>query len=168
MLAPRKIFLSLCALFSGPIIILLTLPFFSWSTKHGLITMVLVSGTTVYGVWRKPKEEDPPDRLWAFVRQCWIGEQQLWKIFWVVGVLVTAVLHGASYAGTGYGAPLAWWIALYTLVIPTQVWWMVSVWQCAKNTNKKIWEVLSKIYVVISFAQTIYNFSMIVAIPFGI
>ena len=168
MTAVRKILLTVGALFAGPIFIMITNPFLSWSVTGGLMMMALTSGAVVYGVWRKPKKEDTPDRLWGFVRQCWVGDQQLWKIFWIVGVGVTAVIQGISYAGTEYNAPMIWWIVVLILVVPIEVWWLVSVWRCAKNTNKKIWEVLSKIIVVITGANSVYRIFLVVAYPFGI
>ena len=54
------------------------------------------------------------------------------------------------------------------LIFPIEVWWVVSVWRCAKNTNKKIWEVLSKIVVVIVGAAFVYRVFLVLAYPFGI
>ena len=166
--AVKKTLLTVGALFAGPVGVLITNPFYSWSLTGGLMTMAMMSGTAVYGVWRKPKKEDTPDRLWDFVRQCWVGDQELWKIFWIVGVGLTAVTWGTSYAGTEYNAPFIWWILVLILIVPIEVWWLVSVWRCAKNTSKKIWGILSKIIVVITGGRFAYRVFMVVAYPFGI
>lgn len=176
MMIARKMLLTIGALFVGPVMVVLIEQFHSWSLSGGLFTMVLVSGTAVHSVWRTPKKEkeeipnrsETTNRSWEFVRQCWIGEQQLWKIFWIVGLGVSVVLSGVSYLSTEYNAPIIWWVTLVVLAAPVQVWWVVSVWRCAKNTGKKIWTVLSRSFAVISGVYVFYAYFLLVAYSLGI
>lgn len=165
----NKSLLSFGALFIGPILVILTNPFFSWGVTAGLFTMAITSGMAIYDIWRKPKKDEPPSPLWRFVRRCWRGEERLWRVFWIIGVGASAVFQGLSYAGTKFNAPMIWWIVVVlVLAVPVEVWWTVSVWRCAANTNKKIWSVLSRTFAIIQGAYSAYNLFMLMAYPIGI
>jgi hypothetical protein len=160
-----KILLSFGALLLGPAFIVLSNPFHRWSVSGGLMTMTAVSGMAVYGIWRKQQRSD---RIWLFIFRCWHGEERLWKIFWLVGAGTTAANWAMSYAGTQYKVPIIWWIILLVLGVLVEVWWIVSVWRCSKNANKKIWSLLSKSVIVISGLYYAYLIFLVVAYPFGI
>jgi hypothetical protein len=159
-----KIIFSIGALILGPATIVLLDPFIHWKVTAGLMTMAIISGNAVYGVWRKPQVGD---RSWLFIAQCWRGEERLWKIFWVVGVGIAVIGKAALYFGSNK-APMIWWILIFALAVPVKVWWIVSVWRCSKNTDKKTWTWLSRSVVTIDAVNSIYQAFIVGEILFGI
>ena len=86
----------------------------------------------------------------------WRGEQPLWKVFWVWGLGLTLFIWLSSYLATVKGFALMWWVAVFIITLPVNVWWLVSVWRCSNNT-KLIWQILARFMVVISAINTIGN-----------
>jgi len=85
----------------------------------------------------------------------WRGEEQLWKAFWVVGFAITAVLWVTSHFAAEKNLPIIWWQVFYVVALVVQIWWMVSVWRCAKNSSKHFWFILGRTAVVLSGLNTI-------------
>ena len=162
-----KFLYSIVGLLVGPMFIIVTNPFLNWTATGGLITLALLSGTSVYYIWRKPKEGENLDRVWAFVRRCWNGDLELWKM-WCVSVSITVVIKFISYLGTQYSAPIIWWASMLVLLTPVEVWWIVSLWRCAKNAKKKLWTISTRFCVVICGGYYAYRLFWVVAYPFGI
>lgn len=164
----RKSLLTIVALLTGPVVIVLTMPFRDWSAGGGIGLMVILSATVVYTVWRKPKDGEKPDKLWAFVRRCWTGDLKLWQMFWFVSVGLSLAIMALSHAGTAFHAPIIWWLIVLALMIPIEVWWVVSLWRCAPNTKWKVWTVAARILVVASAAYCAYTYVLVIVYPLGI
>jgi hypothetical protein len=80
--------------------------------------------------------------------RAWRGEEPLYKVFWVYGVVVSfimAIFFGAAlYAKrAGLQEALLVLFAVYT------IWILVSVWRCAKNTQEAYWGLLARQLTVI-------------------
>lgn len=129
---------------------------------------VVLSGAAIYQIWRKPKEGHIPYFDWSFIRRCWNGDLKLWKMFWVVTVGITVAIRLITYAATEFNAPLIWWLLVVALGVPLQVWWIVSLWRCAKNTEKRLWTAAARIVVVIQSGYYAYLLFGVLATPFGI
>ncbi|MFZ4541736.1 MAG: hypothetical protein ACOYNL_08005 [Rickettsiales bacterium] len=86
--------------------------------------------------------------------RAWHGEEKLWKVFWIYGVLIGTVLSVVV-------AILLVPVLLASLVMPVfqlvplavtlpyWVWNMVSCWRCAWNAKLKIWGYIVRILVVL-------------------
>ncbi len=164
----KRSLLTIVALLTGPMAIVLTMPFYDWSARGGIVLMIILSVTLVYTVWRKPKDGEVPDRLWMFVRRCWTGELQLWQMFWIVSIGLSLIIMALSYAGTAFHAPIIWWILVLALMIPVEVWWVVSLWRCAPNSKWMVWTIAARVLVVIAAAYSFYTYFLVIAYPFGI
>lgn len=66
----------------------------------------------------------------------WRGEGELWKVFWLYGVLASAVLAAAYAAALSAGNVVAEQILLPVLLVYT-AWIVVSVWRCAPNAAQE-------------------------------
>ena len=86
--------------------------------------------------------------------RAWRGEEPLWKVFWVYGVVTSGVLI-AFYAIAFYVDRIALRQALLLCFAPYTAWILVSVWRCANNTNEKLWSLLARLLTVAWACNTI-------------
>ena len=86
--------------------------------------------------------------------RAWQGEEPLWKVFWVYGVVASGVLI-AFYAIAFYVDRIALRQALLLCFAPYTAWILVSVWRCANNTNEKLWSLLARLLTVAWACNTI-------------
>ena len=93
----------------------------------------------------------------TFLNSFWRGKQPLWKVFWLIGGGLSGVGSLFTYFANAKGFPLITWIIMGIIFVQVQIWWMVSVWRCCKNTNKKIWAILAKIVVLASGINMLVN-----------
>ena len=91
----------------------------------------------------------------------WRGTQPLWKAFWLVGGGLTIFIRISTYLAAVKDLPLVWWVTMAIIGVPVQIWWMVSVWRCCKNANKKIWAILARVVVLASGISMVRNYVLI-------
>ena len=70
----------------------------------------------------------------SLVEYYWRGNGQLWKIFWIYGVVVSVCLAAliATAAFQKWVGPLGLIAMLVGLVVYT-IWVVISIWRCADN-----------------------------------
>ncbi|MEP0764683.1 MAG: hypothetical protein HRF48_18295 [Chloroflexota bacterium] len=83
--------------------------------------------------------------LAEIVLRYWQGRGPLWKVFWVYGVLTSAVVTAlfmllVRLEGDGFGLHQL----LMLLFVPYTVWILVSVWRCAFNTENAYYGYLAR------------------------
>lgn len=85
----------------------------------------------------------------GFIGRAWRGEEKLWKVFWLYGVVGGIVLQTliTVLAGVG-GMFLA--IPGLILMLAFAVWNIVSVWRCAWNAKAKVWGYIVRVLCVLS------------------
>ncbi len=72
----------------------------------------------------------------GFVSHYWRGEGRLWVVFWIYGVLASALLTAIVLAATLNNWITAVWVLVALLLgVAYTVWVLVSVWRCAPNIN---------------------------------
>ncbi len=76
----------------------------------------------------------------------WRGKKELWKAFWIFGLLAFLIKLPGVYA-IELDFPSAWWLSYVLIVVFSQVWWIVCVWRCASNAVRKLWAVLARVVV---------------------
>ena len=86
--------------------------------------------------------------------RAWRGEQPLWKVFWIYGVVTSSVLITlyviAFYADrAALRQVLLLCFALYT------AWILISVWRCANNTEERVWGLFARFLTVAWACNTI-------------
>jgi len=86
--------------------------------------------------------------------RAWRGAEPLWKVFWIYGVTVSAVL-AAAYAGALYGHEPELEQILLVAFAPYTLWILVSVWRCAENTRQRHWGVLARFLTIAWAANTL-------------
>lgn len=96
------------------------------------------------------------DPLANIIQRQWKGEEPLWKAFWVYGMMVGTFLDTILLLGMGstleeeftneedfeliflavdfYAVSLS-----FVFFLTYAVWNFVSVWRCARNTEKPVW-----------------------------
>ena len=85
------------------------------------------------------------------IKKCWRGEEKLWKVFWLYGVLLKIVVR-LALAGVAAISPVIagiLGIAVLLLAIPYIVWSLVSTWRCAFNVRQEFWGYMARIYVCV-------------------
>lgn len=78
----------------------------------------------------------------SFLLRAWRGEEKLWKVFWLWGLLVPIALSFPlgwvehSLLATPFHRP---YLAVYWGLSAAYFWWgLVATWRCARNTDSKI------------------------------
>ncbi len=85
----------------------------------------------------------------GFFLRAWRGEEPLWRVFWVYGVVVGIVItivdsvlssfiHGIAYA------PFFIFMLAYT------VWNIVATWRCAFNAKRRLWGYIARVIMATS------------------
>lgn len=73
-----------------------------------------------------------------FLQQYWRGRGELWKIYWLYGVLGSTALSAIIFLLFEAGAVGSLWFQLVLLFAAAYtVWIVVSVWRCAFNVEDK-------------------------------
>jgi len=75
--------------------------------------------------------------------RAWRGEEPLWKVFWVYGV-VTSVTIVTIYIVAFYDGRVALRQVLLPCFATYTAWILISVWRCADNTDEKLWSMLAR------------------------
>ena len=86
--------------------------------------------------------------------RAWRGEEPLWKVFWVYGVVISVVVI-ALYVVAFYDGHRALRQALLLCFAAYTAWILVSVWRCASNTEEKLWGTLARFLTVAWAGNTI-------------
>ena len=100
----------------------------------------------------------------------WNGEERLWKVYWIYGILLGVILFGVignalvvwlSFSIDHY-FPLSFSIdrvlplVIYNAwTIAYMVWNNVSIWRCSDNVNWKGWVTIARILVVLGIISTL-------------
>lgn len=89
-----------------------------------------------------------------FVRY-WLGHGPLWRVYWLYGVLVSAVLAAVYWAALTAGDVLAQQALIPILFVYT-LWIVVSVWRCAPNVKRELYTHLARGLTVVWALNTIF------------
>jgi hypothetical protein len=76
----------------------------------------------------------------VFIVDAWKGRDRLWRVFWLYGVLTSALITGVflwliSSDTAGFGLRQL----LLAAFVPYTAWILVSVWRCAFNARNEVW-----------------------------
>lgn len=93
-------------------------------------------------------------RFFAAELRAWRGQQPLWKVFWVYGVVTSGVLI-TFYVIAFYVDRIALRQALLIFFAPYTAWILVSVWRCANNTRERFWSLFARLLAVAWACNTI-------------
>jgi hypothetical protein len=93
-------------------------------------------------------------KFFAAELRAWRGEQPLWKVFWVYGVVASGVLI-TFYVIAFYADRIALRQVLLLCFAPYTAWILVSVWRCANNTQERIWSLFARLLTVAWACNTI-------------
>lgn len=86
--------------------------------------------------------------------RAWLGEQPLWKAFWVYGVAASGALI-ALYGAGFYVDRIVLRQELLLTLVPYTVWILVSVWRCANDTENEFWGLMARLLTVARACNTI-------------
>ncbi len=86
--------------------------------------------------------------------RAWHGEEPLWKMFWVYGVITSATIVVLYVVAFDDGHMALRQILLPCFAVYT-TWILVSMWRCANNTKEKLWGTLARFLTVVWAGNTI-------------
>lgn len=91
-------------------------------------------------------------------KRAWRGKVRLWKIFWLVAVVVPIVSFNLLIGGPlrFYHVQLVRYSYYAAAWMLFNCWSLVPVWRCAANTNWWVWTRLARMSVVILAVQILY------------
>ena len=84
----------------------------------------------------------------SFVARAWKGEEKLWKVFWGGGLIWPLLIISLTFLITIFLFPgresEAAAFPLLIIALSYFLWWPISVWRCAKNTNSNYWGIAAR------------------------
>ncbi|MBI3704455.1 MAG: hypothetical protein HY244_11570 [Rhizobiales bacterium] len=95
-----------------------------------------------------------PAEFFAAEIQAWHGQQPLWKVFWIYGVVTSSALIAFYIIGIYVDRIVLRQVLLLCFACYT-VWILVSVWRCANNTRERYWGLLARLLTVAWACNTI-------------
>ena len=87
----------------------------------------------------------------GWIKRAWRGEERLWKVFWIYGVLMGIVFGLVGPIARSAFGNIGFIVALVIQVI-YWIWLLVAQWRCAFNAEWQIWSYVVRIFVVISLS----------------
>ena len=88
----------------------------------------------------------------GWILRAWQGQERLWKVFWIYGVILGIILQViGSVVAALYGVALQ--IPALIFYIIYTIWLLVAEWRCAFNAEWKIWGYVVRILII--FGQII-------------
>lgn len=81
------------------------------------------------------------------------GEEMLWKVFWIYGIVFGLVLAGLRFAVISF-SPMAS-MPLLGVQLVYLVWISISIWRCAFNVDWHGWGYIARILVVLGILGAI-------------
>lgn len=87
------------------------------------------------------------------IMRAWSGQERLWKVFWIYGVLFGIIIGiAAAIAGVSQTIPYIVANIIYGL------WLVVAEWRCAFNATWKIWGYVVRVLIVLSIIFIVIGF----------
>ena len=74
----------------------------------------------------------------------WLGQAPLWKAFWPFFIFVNGVFLYIDYRIMNVTFTIASWKTVHGMLFIPVIWWIVSVWRCAKYTRYRLANTLAK------------------------
>lgn len=74
----------------------------------------------------------------------WLGQAPLWKAFWPFFIFVNGVFFYIDYRVMNVTYTIASWKTVHGMLLIPVIWWIVSVWRCAKYTRYRLANSLAK------------------------
>ncbi|MCE2927013.1 MAG: hypothetical protein LW823_05165 [Rickettsiales bacterium] len=87
----------------------------------------------------------------GFIKRSWKGEEKLWKVFWIYGLvfgIILGILMSVASASMGSAG-----IALLVVWLVYYIWLAVAQWRCAFNADWKIWGYVVRILLILSLVM---------------
>ena len=84
----------------------------------------------------------------SWIKRAWRGEERLWKVFWVYGVLLAAGLSIAAFIAKILLGPVGY-IVLAVVRIAYSIWLLVAQWRCAFNVEWTFWGYIARIQAIV-------------------
>lgn len=87
----------------------------------------------------------------GWIKRAWRGEERLWIVFWLHGVLLGLILSMVcmDFIPNAFGAVAA--IVSGSFYLVYYIWNTVSQWRCAFNTNWHFWGYVVRVMIVLTF-----------------
>jgi hypothetical protein len=94
----------------------------------------------------------------SFIKRSWRGEEKLWRVFWLYGVLLgiaISIVYAIIKGLLDLGWPMV--VAAMAFYAVYQFWLLVSQWRCAWNVNWRGWGYIARFLVVLGFLGWIFG-----------
>lgn len=103
-----------------------------------------------------------------WIKRAWRGEERLWKVFWVYGILAGYALDAVTMLGFVMLIPhvhlMPWhapvWLyvlgAVWTIFLWCfSIWTAVALWKCSFNSGRRYWGYAARVAYVLSVVLTV-------------
>ena len=85
----------------------------------------------------------------SMFRRAWRGEEQLWKVWWLIGIPQSAVLALLYVNVLGQKPQSVAYIPALVLYLMVYFEWVRMAWLCAPNVKRGIWTAVSYVMIVL-------------------
>ena len=93
------------------------------------------------------------------IEDAWNGEEELWRVFWIYGVVFSIVLQIVLSIIEDKGIFLL--LVFIVLFISWSFWNIVSIWKCAFNCDLRLWGYLARTTIIINLFWFGYEIGLI-------
>lgn len=96
----------------------------------------------------------------TWLKALWHGERPLWEAWWVFGIGTTLVCYGIAFLGAFLfrSTIVESFLGLWGIVmIIAQIFWWVTAWKCAHNTENVFWFYLARTLIVLAPFKVLYE-----------
>jgi hypothetical protein len=100
----------------------------------------------------------PADAV-GMIKDAWTGQQKLWKVFWLYGVVSGAVI-AFILAQIPSSSPIVF-LPVYIFAVGWWFWVSVSLWSCAFNVEWKGWGYAARVLVAFPIVGVIVSFGLV-------
>jgi hypothetical protein len=92
----------------------------------------------------------------GWIISAWRGEERLWKVFWIYGVLLSIILTVIQFVALKFGAVAN--ITLLVIRIIYSIWLLVAQWRCAFNAKWTVWSYVIRIFIILGILGFVLGF----------
>ena len=85
--------------------------------------------------------------------KAWRGEERLWKVWWLIGLLLLIPIGTITIIARLPELPVAVFITLLVTQVVLYFAWFRMAWTCAKNVNHIGWMYAARVVVVLKLGM---------------
>lgn len=91
--------------------------------------------------------------FYQYLLSAWLGEFELWRIFWPFFLILNIALYGTDHWVWSGGISVSSWWNIHFILIAPVLWWATGIWRSSEKTGSRLWIALSRLAVFGAFTE---------------